>query len=290
MDKETGNSERIGSNLHQHLGKDHLMVKNWRGKVSWLNLRAWRYLTQSLFCVSAFLFLANSTWSQDWDVKSAPVLDTAQIVASMERHDLNQAQTLKHYHAVRHYSIVYRGFGRTITAAIETAVDYDEASGKSFRIISRSGSKTLCHRVLERAVESEREAWKDKASTALSEANYVFRLLGTDQLDGHPAYVLAVEPIKPNKFLYKGKIWVDAIDFAVKQMEVQPAKNPSFWISRTLIRHSNQEVAGFLLPERNQSTTEVRIGGTAVMTIDYGTYQTDPQAAPRTVSSLTPIR
>ena len=259
-------------------------------KILRLNLHAWRYRAQSLFYVSAFFLLANSTWSQDWDAESAPVLDTAQIVASMERHDLNQAQTLKHYHAVRHYSIVYRGFGRTITAAIETEVDYDEASGKSFRIISRSGSKTLCHRVLERAVESEREAWKDKASTALSEANYVFRLLGTDQLDGHPAYVLAVEPIKPNKFLYKGKIWVDAIYFAVKQMEVQPAKNPSFWISLTLIHHSNQEVNGFWLPERNQSTTKVRIGGTAVMTIDYGTYQTDPQAAPRTVSSLTPIR
>ena len=55
-----------------------------------------------------------------------------------------------------------------------------------------------------------------------------------------PAYVLSVEPISPSKFLYKGKIWVDAAAFAVAKMEVQPAKNPSFWISRTLIHHTNE--------------------------------------------------
>jgi hypothetical protein len=240
--------------------------------------------------VVVFLLLVNRAPSENGGTGSTPALDTGQIVASIERHDLNQALALKHYQAVRHYSVVYRGFGRTITAGMDAEMDYDAASGKSFRVVSETGSKTLCHRVLERAIDSEREAWKDKASTALTEANYVFRLLGTDQLDDRPAYLLAVEPIKPSKFLYKGKIWVDPVDFAVEQMEVEPAKNPSFWISQTLIHHANKNANGFWLPERNQSTTKVRIGGTAVMTIDYGTYQTDPRAAPRVVSSLTPIR
>lgn len=224
-----------------------------------------------------FSILANSTWSQNAAMATTPTLDTAQVVASIARHDLNQAETLKRYHAVRHYSVIYRGFGRTITADMDAEMDYDAISGKSFRIVSETGSKTLCHRVLERAIDSEREAWKDRASTALTEANYVFRLLGTDELNGRPAYLLTVEPIKPSKFLYKGKIWVDLVDFAVEQMEVEPAKNPSFWISQTLIHHSNKNANGFWLPERNQSTTKVRIGGTAVMTIDYGTYQTVPQ-------------
>jgi hypothetical protein len=36
---------------------------------------------------------------------------------------------------------------------------------------------------------------------------------------------------------------------------------------------------GFWLPERNRSETKVRIGGTAVFTIDYGTYRTESAAA-----------
>jgi len=63
-------------------------------------------------------------------------------------------------------------------------------------------------------------------------------------------------------------------------MEVQPAKNPSFWISQTLIHQTNSRIGGFWLPQRNQSETKVRIGGRAVLTIDYGTYQIAQQRSP----------
>jgi hypothetical protein len=96
-------------------------------------------------------------------------------------------------------------------------------------------------------------------------------------VNGRSAYVLEVDPIMPSKFLYRGRIWVDAIDFAVARMEVQPGKNPSFWISKTIIHHTNEETDGFWLPHKNQSETKVRIGGTEVLTIDYGTYQTVPR-------------
>jgi len=127
--------------------------------------------------------------------------------------------------------------------------------------------------VLKRAVESEKEAGRDRASNALSEANYRFVLTGTETLQGRPAYVLDVEPLAPSKFLYRGRVWVDAADFGVAKIDVQPAKNPSFWIAQTLIRTSFAKVAGFWLPQMNRSETKVRIGGTAVFTIDYGTYQ-----------------
>jgi hypothetical protein len=70
---------------------------------------------------------------------------------------------------------------------------------------------------------------------------------------------------------------VDEADFAVAKIEAQPSRNPSFWISRTLIHHTNAKRDGFWLPDKNRSETKVRIGGTAVMTIDYGTYQIVPK-------------
>jgi hypothetical protein len=87
-----------------------------------------------------------------------------------------------------------------------------------------------------------------------------------------------VEPIVASKFLYRGKIWVDARDFAVAKIEAEPAKNPSMWISRTEIAFTSAKTGDFWLPEQNRSETKVRIGGSAVLTIDYGSYQVDPVA------------
>jgi len=94
--------------------------------------------------------------------------------------------------------------------------------------------------------------------------------------------VLDVEPQTESKFLYRGKVWVDAEDFAVAKIDAAPAKNPSFWIARTRIVHRNEEVDGFWLPKENRSESKIRVGGTAVLTIDYGRYSVRAAAAEQT--------
>jgi hypothetical protein len=196
----------------------------------------------------------------------------------MERHNEARNQELKNYHSVRHYTVEYKGL-TTIDAGMDVEVRYDSASGKTFRIVSQSGSKFLCDKVLKRAVDSEKEAAGDKSSTALTPANYKFELVGEERLGGRPAYVLHVEPLTESKFLYRGKIWVDGADFAVVKIEAEPAKNPSFWISRTQINFTSTKTGDFWLPEQNRSETKVRIGGTAVLTIRYGPYEVEPLMA-----------
>lgn len=226
-----------------------------------------------LILIVAGICLPGSALPQGANPSAAPQLNVQQIVDGMQRHDRAQANALRQYHALRHYAVVFHGFTRTITANMDVEVDYDLASGKNFRIVSQAGSGMLCDKVLKRAVDSEKAASQDKSATALSPANYRFELAGSEQVNGRPAYILEVEPISPSQFLYKGRIWVDAADFAVAKMEVQPAKSPSFWISKTLIHHTNKPTGGFWLPEQNRSETKVRIGGSAEMTIDYGAYR-----------------
>jgi hypothetical protein len=201
-------------------------------------------------------------------------LPLAQILALMEHHNQIQREGLRHYKAVRQYHVEYRGLAN-LEAGMEAEVDFDATSGKSFRIVSQSGSKILGEKVLKKAMESEKEASEDMGATALTPANYRFQLQGSESLDGRPAYILSVEPLRESKFLYRGKIWVDATDFAVAKIEAAPAKNPSFWISRTLIRYTSAKTGNFWLPQRSRSESKIRIGGTAVLTIDYGAYQID---------------
>jgi hypothetical protein len=202
----------------------------------------------------------------------SPSMTLTQIVEQIQLHAQAQAVQLRQYRAIRHYQVDYR----SLSARMDAEVSYDAVQGKSFRIVAQSGSRLLCDKVLKRALESEMEAARDRALTALSEANYRFQLIGGEAVAGRQAYVLDAQPRTESKFLFRGKIWVDDIDFAVVKMETEPAHNPSFWISRTLIHCSNAKVDGFWLPRQVRTETKVRIGGTAVLSIDYGTYQVVP--------------
>lgn len=217
--------------------------------------------------------VAVSAWAETASTPAPANLTSAQIVEQMQVHNKARAEELKQYKSLRHYDVQYHGFAGTVTAKMEVEVNYDTASGKSFRIVSQSGSKIFVEKVLKRAVESEKEAAQDKGASALTAANYKFRLAGNEELEGRPAYVLEVEPVVPNKFLYRGKVWVDAADFALAKIEASPSKSPSFWITRTLIRQTFAKTGNFWLPQQNRSETKARLGGTAVLTIDYGTYE-----------------
>lgn len=209
------------------------------------------------------------------------VLTAPQIVEQMQRHDQGQTERLKRYRTVRHYQAEYTGYSKVLTASMEVEVDFDAASGKSFRTLSQTGSKFLCDHVLVKALDSEKEVSKDKNANALTAANYTFQLAGTEDLNGRPTYILDVTPLRESKFLYRGRIWVDATDFAVAKFDVVPARSPSIWIARTTIRYTSAKTGDFWLPQRSRSETKVRIGGTALLTVDYGTYHVVPNASDR---------
>jgi hypothetical protein len=234
--------------------------------------------TRGLAAGIVLILAAGVIGAEKGDSLPPAILNAAQIVDQMQLHNQARNEELKDYKSLRHYTVDYHGFSTSIAAAMDVEVAYDAASGKSFRVVSESGSKFLCDKVLKRAVDSEEEASRDKSSTALTAANYAFQLLGSENVRGRPAYILDVKPIAASKFLYRGKIWVDAVDFAVAKIEAEPAKNPSVWISRTEINFTSAKTGDFWLPEQNRSETKVRIGGSAVLTIVYGPYQVNPVA------------
>jgi len=85
-------------------------------------------------------------------------------------------------------------------------------------------------------------------------------------------YGLTVEPKTKSKFLFRGRIWVDANDFAVVRLEAEPAKNPSFWTKGSQIEQSYEKVDDFWLPQRNHRVSSIRIGGREELTIEYRSY------------------
>ncbi len=201
-------------------------------------------------------------------------LTASEIVDRMVEKNLERTEALERYRGRRHYQIDYSGFPEKLHAEMVVEMTYQAPATKTFEVISSSGSSLLINRVLKRLLETEQEATQgdNPRRTALTKENYNFMLLD-GQGDPQCPYVLSVEPKVPSKLLYRGRIWVDAKDFAVCRVEAQPAKNPDFLIKKTTIHHTYEKIADFWLAERNESVSSIRFGGTAVLTISYEDYE-----------------
>jgi len=114
---------------------------------------------------------------------------------------------------------------------------------------------------------------ENQQRTAITPENYTFQAVDYQMTDADEFYVLEAKPRNKNKFLFRGRIWVNAKDFAITRVEGEPAQNPSWWTVKTDFKRSYQKIGDFWLPESNESETKVRILGTAILTISYGEYQ-----------------
>jgi hypothetical protein len=231
--------------------------------VSGIGSRSWLPMVLFLAC-------APAAWPQGQP--ALPTLDADQVVQRLMEKNKERADTLQHYIGRRSYRLEYRGFPASADATMEVEVNFDAPASKRFTIVNATGSKLIQNRVFHRLLESEEQAGdsSNRKHTELGPDNYTFSLAGTEGTN----YVLNVEPKEDSRFLYRGKIWVDAHDFAVTRIEAQPARNPSFWTTKSLIHHTYQKVDnGFYLPKENKTVTSVRMGGVATLTIEYDSYQ-----------------
>jgi len=182
---------------------------------------------------------------------------------------------LERYRSRRTYLLDYVGFPSNMHAEMVVDMIYRAPATEEFTVVSQSGPKWMINLVIKRLMETEQESITDKNrdTVQITGQNYNFTMLDSQDAGDGCTYVLGVEPKIPNKFLFRGKIWVDDKDFAVCRIEAEPAKNPSFWIKKTEIHHSFVKVGDFWLPAENRSVSHVRLDGTATLTIKYGNYE-----------------
>lgn len=225
--------------------------------------------------VSGFMFSAAMLYA-GWAQGQNSTSETAEeIIERVQVRNAERQAALEHYASERTYRVEYRGTGGEHVGEIVVHAEYSAPDQKRFTVLSESGSKLICEKVLRRLVEGEQEAAQtaNRMQMALSADNYNVVLVREEQIDGAKAWVLKVSPKVDSKFTYRGTVWVNADDYGVMRVQGEPAKNPSWWINRASFDSRYVRRGEFWLPERNVSTSHVRIGGEATLTIDYGSYQ-----------------
>jgi hypothetical protein len=204
---------------------------------------------------------------------AAPVVSSSdEIIAQLLLHNQLRDAQLKQYSVVRTYEV--RNREGKLSAQEIARMDYQAPDKKVFQKTSEAGSGFVRHHVFERLMRSESEAaaGKEHHDSALTPANYIFTLVGEEDLDSCHCFVLEVTPKRKDKYLFEGKIWIDAQEFAVVRTAGHPAKNPSFWIHRVEFVRQYQRIDGFWLPFRDETTVDLRIHGRKIFTIDHANY------------------
>ena len=217
---------------------------------------------------------------------SAP-LSADEVVQRVVAMNEVRAKALESYSSLRSYRLECHCLSHK-KAGMVVRAEYHAPDKKTFTIVSEDGSGTVRNKVFKKLLEAEQESMREENQqrSAISLENYTFKVADYQQAKGNALYVLEAEPKTKNKFLFRGKIWVDGRDFAITRIEGQPAVNPSFWTLRTDFKRSYQKIGDFWLPESNESETKVRIFGTADLCIEYGKYEITRSGAENTVSSL----
>jgi hypothetical protein len=227
------------------------------------------------FLLASLLLSANLGRAQDVTIgPGQPRLPLSEVVDRLTEKNAERTKALERYTSRRTYRLDYTGFPSGMHAEMIVNMSYTAPATEDYKIISQSGPKWMINMVLKRIIESEQESIepKNRASTQITDQNYKFTMLESEDTQDGCSYVLGVEPKVANKFLFRGRIWVDDKDFAVCRIEAEPAKNPSFWIKKTEIHHAFVKVGDFWFPSENKSVSRVRLDGHATLTIKYGDY------------------
>ena len=229
-------------------------------------------LAHCLLYALAFLGACLSAVAQPATV-SAP-LSADEVMRRVVTMNEVRAKALESYSSLRSYHLECHCLSHK-TADMVVRADYQAPNKKVFTIVSESGSGSVRDRVFKKLLEAEQESMQEENQqrSAITLENYTFQVSDYKKTETDEFYVLEAQPRTKNKFLFRGRVWVSAKDFAITRVEGEPAVNPSWWTLKTDFKRSYQEIGDFWLPASNQSETKVRIFGTAVLSIEYREYQ-----------------
>ncbi len=195
------------------------------------------------------------------------------VLAKLLEHNRLRETRLQQYSAPRIYRV--QNDKGQVSAEVHVVMNYRAPGTKEFKIVSEQGSGLIRSRVFKPLMESEvaTAAGRNRQNSSISPDNYAFTLLGEEEMAGYHCLVVQAIPRRNDSYLFKGKIWIHATEFAVVQIVGQPAKNPSFWIKRVDFVRRNQKIGEFWLPLKDESVTQVKISGKNTLTIDYTHYE-----------------
>ncbi len=245
----------------------------------------WRKANLAAWCIGGILLIRSYGVSAA-DITQGPSLTAVEVIQRMLESDKARRSALQEYTSNRRYVADNKRFSKHAEVAVREKYVYP--GKKQFETVSESGSDYIRRKVINKLIEAEQDATQseNRDQTRISPENYKFELLGAEQQEGHPCFLIAVTPNQFKKYLMRGRIWVHQEDFAIVRMEGSPAKNPSFWTRKVEFTRRYQKHGPFWLTASIESESELLVAGKSSLKIEYSDYVINQAEGDQKMASL----
>jgi hypothetical protein len=228
-----------------------------------------------LAAFSLFVIENNAVPAQQFD----PVSVIQRIDAAVK----TRIDNIAGYTVTEHYG-VYRNNDETHPAAEMTVkTDYREATGKSYTILSQSGSQILRSLVLNAILDSEKRINLpgNREGSWITSANYEMRLNpgGIQRKDDRDCLALAISPKHKAPNMIEGTLWVDAKDGLIVRIEGVASQSPSVFTGPAHVMRRYANMNGFAMATQARAASDSFLLGHTVVTIDYRNYEIQTRPA-----------
>jgi len=233
-------------------------------------------MTNGLRCRIKRVALAGSVLLCLWSTTPAQQPDAAAIIRTVDAAVAYRFENILGFTDIEHYA-VYRGSDDTHPAAEMIVQDtYRKGVGKTYTVLSESGSGILIRFGLKPLLENEKtiNIPGNVEKSWFTSANYEMKLKpgGPEMRNGRDCYAFLVTPKAKAPNLIDGTMWVDARDGTLVQIEGVASENPSAFSGTTHMMRQYANINGISMAMHARAESSSFLFGRTVVTIDYSNY------------------
>jgi outer membrane lipoprotein-sorting protein len=207
----------------------------------------------------------------------AQQLDSSSVIQHIDAAVKARVESIAGYTVTEYYA-VYRGKDATHPVAERTVkTAYRKDMGKSYTILSQSGSEIIQSLILDSILDHEKNINEpgNVEGSWLTSANYEMKLEpgGIQKINGRDCIVIGLIPRRKAPNMIKGTMWVDAKDYSIIQIQGVASKSLSLFVGPTQMmrQYSNQD--GFAEATHARAAASSLLFGQTIVTIDYSDYR-----------------
>jgi hypothetical protein len=205
--------------------------------------------------------------------------EVSTIIHGVDTSVNNRIARLAGYTATEHYA-VFRGHdGARQVADMVVKTTYRRESGKSYTIVSQSGSSFWRNEVLNRLLDNEKRMSRpaNLATALINSTNYEIKLdrNPVQNVGGRQCILLDIAPRRNSEYLFKGTLSVDAHDYSIVQLKGTAGKSAFFLASAAGVTRQYVEINDLPMATHAEAVSGGALLGQTMVKIDYSNYQLD---------------